>query len=169
MITLAAAAMLAAGMAFAQAPALPEGYVGLKPVTARGLAPSMKVKDLGTAAHVYEVTFGRGDEVASGLTEFAEKHHITAGHFTGVGEFSTAVLGWTDPQKRAFKKIEINSNAEVVAFAGDISIRNGLPYVHAHCAVAIQDGSVKGGHFIEGHVGIVMEVYITDDSAGLKP
>jgi uncharacterized protein len=153
-----------AGIAFAQAPALPEGYVGLKPATARGLAPSMKVKDLGPAGHVYEVTFGKGDEVASGLSEFAEKHHITTGHFTGVGAFSSALLGWTDPEKRAFKKIEINSEAEVLAFAGDISMRNGVPYVHAHCVVGFPDGSTKGGHFLEGHVGIVMEVFVTDDS-----
>ena len=100
--------MLAAGaLMFAQAPpqpqALPDGYVGRKEITARGLAPAMKVKDLGAAGHTYEVTFGKGDEVASGLTEFAEKNHITTGHFTGVGAFSSALLGWTDPDKRAFK------------------------------------------------------------------
>ena len=75
------------------------------------------------------------------------------------------MLGWTDPEKRAFKKIDINSEAEVLAFAGDISTRNGEPYVHAHCVVGFPDGSTKGGHFLEGHVGVVMEVYVTDDSA----
>jgi len=162
--TVSAAAIFATGIALAQAPPVPEGYVGLKPVTARGLAPSMKVKDLGATGHTYEVTFGKGDEVASGLTEFAEKHHITAGHFTGVGAFSSALLGWTDPEKRAFKKVEINSEAEVLAFVGDISTRNGLPYVHAHCVVGFPDGSTKGGHFLEGHVSIVMEVYVIDNS-----
>jgi hypothetical protein len=160
--------LLALAGAFAQAPApqnLPEGYVGRKEVTARGQAPAMKVKDLGPSGHTYEVTFGKGDEVASGLTEFAEKNHITAGHFTGVGAFSSALLGWTDPEKRAFKKVDIDSEAEVLSFVGDISTLNGKPYVHAHAVVGFPDGSTKGGHFIEGHVSIVMEVFVTDNSA----
>lgn len=158
------AAIFATGVVLAQAPALPEGYIGRKAVTERGLAPAMKVKDLGPAGHTYEVTFGKGDEVASGLTEFAEKNHITTGHFTGVGAFSSALLGWTDPEKRAFKKIEINQEAELLSFVGDISTLNGKPYVHAHAVVGFPDGSTKGGHFIEGRVGIVMEVFVTDNS-----
>jgi predicted DNA-binding protein with PD1-like motif len=164
-----AAALIAVTSLAAQAPApLPDGYVGRKEVTARGLAPAMKVKDLGTAGHTYEVTFGKGDEVASGLTEFAEKNHITAGHFTGVGAFSSALLGWTDPDKRAFKKVEINSEAELLSFVGDISTLNGKPYVHAHAVVGFPDGSTKGGHFLEGHVSIVMEVFVTDNSEAAK-
>jgi uncharacterized protein len=162
--------ILVAGAALAQAPAppqpqtLPDGYVGRKEITARGLAPAMKVKDLGPAGHTYELTFGKGDEVASGLTEFAEKNHITAGHFTGVGAFSSALLGWTDPDKRAFKKVEINQEAELLSFVGSISMLNGKPYVHAHAVVGLPDGSTKGGHFLEGHVSIVMEVFVTDNS-----
>jgi len=162
--------MLMAGAAFlpvlaqTPAPALPDGYVARKEITARGLAPAMKVKDLGVAGHTYEVTFGKGDEVASGLTEFAEKNHITAGHFTGVGAFSSALLGWTDPDLRAFKKVEINQEAELLSFVGDISTLNGKPYVHAHAVVGFPDGSTKGGHFLEGHVSIVMEVFVTDNS-----
>ncbi len=162
--------ILATGIALAQPQppaqpqALPDGYVGRKEITARGLAPAMKVKDLGAAGHTYEVTFGKGDEVASGLTEFAEKNHITTGHFTGLGAFSSALLGWTDPDKRAFKKVEINQEAEVLSFIGSISTLNGKPYVHAHVVVGLPDGSTKGGHFLEGHVGIVMEVFVTDNS-----
>jgi predicted DNA-binding protein with PD1-like motif len=148
----------------AAAPALPDGYVARKEITARGQAPAMKVKDLGAAGHTYEVTFGKGDEVASGLTEFAEKNHITEGHFTGVGAFSSALLGWTDPDKRAFKKVDINQEAEVLSFVGSISTLNGKPYVHAHVVVGLPDGSTKGGHFLEGHVSIVMEVFVTDNS-----
>src|ERR1700683_272467 len=139
--TLSILMIAAAGLALGQPPAppqpqaLPDGYVGRRNPPARALPPAMKVKDLGAAGHTYEVTFGKGDEVASGLTEFAEKNHITEGHFTGVGAFSSALLGWTDPDKRAFKKVEINQEAEVLAFMGSISTLNGKPYVHAHAVV----------------------------------
>lgn len=151
----------------AQTPALPEGYVARQEVTARGLAPGMKVEELASTGRTFHVHFSKGDEVESGLTEFAEKNHLTAAHFTGVGAFGSALLAWTDPDKRAFKKVEINQEAEVVAFTGNISLERGKPNVHAHTVVAFSDGSTKGGHFLEGHVSIVMDVYVVDDS--LRP
>ncbi|HUA20468.1 MAG TPA: DUF296 domain-containing protein [Bryobacteraceae bacterium] len=163
--------LLKTGIAFsglsllcAQTPSLPEGYVARKEVTARGLAPGMKVEELASTGRTFHVHFSKGDEVESGLTEFAEKHHITAAHFTGIGAFSSALLGWTDPEKRAFKKVEVNQEAEVAAFTGDISMLNGKPNVHAHTVLALSDGGTRGGHFLEGHVGIVMDVYVVDDS-----
>jgi hypothetical protein len=54
----------------------PEGYVqrGLRP--GKGLAPGMKVTDLGKGARTYRVNLAKGDEIMSGLTEFAEKYHL---------------------------------------------------------------------------------------------
>jgi predicted DNA-binding protein with PD1-like motif len=150
----------------AQTATLPDGYVARKEITARGLAPGMKVKELAPTGRTFQVHFTKGDEVASGLTEFAEQNQVTAAHFTGVGAFGSALLGWTDPEKRAFKKIEINQEAEVVAFAGDITLVNGKPSVHAHTVVALSDGSTRGGHFLEGHVSIVMDVYVVDSDPG---
>src|SRR5262245_22689991 len=64
-----------------QAPT-PDGYVprGFRP--GKGLAPGMKVTDLGKGARTYRVNMAKGDEIMSGLTEFAEKHHIKHAHFT---------------------------------------------------------------------------------------
>src|ERR1700752_2674128 len=59
------------------------------PVTARGLAPGVSIGQLGSAGETYAVIFGKGDEVASGLTEFAETHKIKAGHLTAIGAFSS--------------------------------------------------------------------------------
>ena len=55
-----------------------------RPVTP-GQAPGMKVKDLGSSARMFEVTFTKGDEVMSGLTDFAAKNNIKAAHFTAIG------------------------------------------------------------------------------------
>ena len=60
-------------------------YVMPQPITSKGLAPKMKYKDLGQQAKCYVVIFGSGDEVASGLTEFAANNHIQSGHLTGIG------------------------------------------------------------------------------------
>jgi predicted DNA-binding protein with PD1-like motif len=140
---------------------LPPGYVRLSPVTAKGLAPKMRVEEMPTAASkTYKVTFGTGDELVSGLTEFAEKNHITSAHITGLGGLITATLGWGDPAVRAMKKIDVDNKCELVSLIGNISSRNGHPYVHLHGVVAFSDGSTKGGHVIEAHVNPIAEIYV---------
>ncbi len=41
----------------------------------------------------YAVIFGKGDEVASGLVEFAQQYHVTSAHFTAVGALHDVTVG----------------------------------------------------------------------------
>jgi len=56
----------------------------------------------GPGAKQYAVVFTTGDEVYSGLMEFANEYCVTSGHFTAIGALSRAVLAWFDPQKKLY-------------------------------------------------------------------
>jgi hypothetical protein len=163
-----AAFLIAAAFSLAaqQRPQLPEGYVFPGPVTARGLAPKMRVQQLpATGSRTFEVTFGSGDEVMSGLTEFAEKNHVTSGYLTGIGGLSTATLGWGDPQKGGVKTIPVTDKCELASLLGSISLAGGKVFVHAHAVVSFSDGSTKGGHLVDAHASPFVEVFVvTTDS-----
>jgi predicted DNA-binding protein with PD1-like motif len=159
-LTRACLFFLIAGTAFAQ-----DEYVQRDEVTPHGLAPSMKVIELKSApgTRSFQVLMSKGDEVASGLLDFAEKNHIKNAHFTGLGAFDHAVLGWYNLDKRLHKKLPIDQEMEVSAFTGNITVdRNGKYNVHAHCVVGISDGSARAGHFVMGHVSLVMQIYVED-------
>ena len=162
--------LFSAASIYAQSPPLPDDYVPLRFVPGRGLAPGMKTQELGAGGRTFKITFARGDEVLSGMTEFAEKNHLKASHVTGIGALDSAVLGWYDPEKRAHKKIVINQEVEVASFIGSINLQNGKPVFHAHAVLGSSDGSTKGGHFVEGHVSVFMEVFVveTETGAGTK-
>jgi len=162
----AALALAAAVPLRAQQQPLPDGYVRPGPVTARGLAPKMKGRELPAAAsRTFEVTFGQGDEVMSGLTEFAEKNHITSGYVSGIGGLATATLGWGDPEKGGVKPIAVDRKSELASFLGNISTQNGKIYVHAHAIVSFSDGSTQGGHLIDAHAYPFVEIFVvTTDS-----
>src|SRR5579864_3555026 len=101
----------------------PEGYVprGFRPGI--GLAPGLKVTDLGKSGRTYRVNMTKGDEIMSGLTEFAEKYHIKNAHFTAIGAINRGVFGWTDVESGlGQKKIELNQEAEIVSLMGSISV-----------------------------------------------
>jgi uncharacterized protein len=144
-----------------QFPPLPPGYIRPPMVVKTGLAPKMRVRELSTAgSRTYEVTFGTGDEILSGLTEFAEQHRITSAYITGIGGLISAKLGWGSPTVPGMKEIDVNGKCELVSLLGNISDFRGHPYVHLHGVVAFSDGSTKGGHVIEAHVDPIAEIYV---------
>ena len=152
-------------------PPTPEGYVPRGTRPGKGLAPGMTVTDQGRGARTFLVHFVKGDEIMSGLTEFAEKYHIRKGHFTGLGALNKAVFGWSDVERGlGQKKIPLNQEAEVVSFLGSITTDNqGRANVHGHGSVALEDGSVKGGHWWEAHVSIIADVFVTEEEGAPEP
>jgi len=155
----------------AQTAPTPEGYVprGTRPEP--NLAPGMRVTDLGRSARTYRINLTKGDEILSGLTEFAEKYKIRNAHFTALGAIDKALFGWTDIGRAADgqnlqKKIELNEEAEIVSLIGSITMNaQGQAVVHAHGAVALSDGTIKGGHWWQARVSIIAQIFVTEEEA----
>jgi hypothetical protein len=160
----------ATGQTAAQKPT-PEGYVPRGTRPGKGLAPGMRVTDLGRGARTFRINMTKGDEILSGLTEFAEKYKIRNGRFTGLGAINRAMFGWSDVESGlGQKQIPLNQEAEIVSLVGSISMNaQGQSNVHAHGSVALSDGTVKGGHWWEAHVSIIAEIFVTEEEAPAPP
>ena len=143
----------------------PEGYIARGTRPGKGLAPGMTVTDLGKGGRTYKIHMVKGDEVMSGLTDFAEKYHIKNGHFTALGAIDKGLFGWSDVERGlGQKKIELNQEAEIVSLMGSITTDGqGRGTVHGHGTVALSDGSVRGGHWWEAYVSIVADVFVTEE------
>lgn len=139
-------------------------------VEIRGKAPGMKVKLIGNANGIkqYAVVFSNGDEAFSGLMEFAQKYHVTSGHFTAIGALSSVILGWFDPQKKMYKENPYNEQLEVASMIGDFALYKGKPALHTHMVVGHRDGTTSGGHVIEAIVAPTLEVFVTVDPVRLQ-
>lgn len=143
----------------------PEGYVPRGTRPGQSVAPGMKVTDLGKGGRTFRVNFSKGDEIMSGLIAFAEKYHIRNAHFTGLGALNKGLFSWADTERgNQMKKIELNQEAEVVSMVGSISRdAQGRTTVHAHGSVAYSDGTIHGGHWFEAYVGIIAEVFVSEE------
>ena len=170
MRTFLLASVLAAGAAIGAASvvlaqdALPPNYAVSPPDKGDGNAPGMKATELGPRVRTFHITFQKGDDPAAGLAEFARKNNLTNAHFSAIGAFGSAVIGWSDRPKKAFKVVRIDEEMEVAAFNGNI-VRNkdGEPVVHAHCVVGIlSNEKVYAGHCLREEVSLTMQLYITD-------
>ena len=108
------------------------------------------------------VVLNTGDEVISTLAKFAREHGISAAHFTAIGAFSDAGIGYFDWQKKDYLKNQVNEQVEVVSLIGDIALDQGDPKVHAHVVVGKKDGTTVGGHLLEAHVRPTLELVLQD-------
>jgi predicted DNA-binding protein with PD1-like motif len=120
-------------------------------------------------AKTYAVIFNTGDEVQAGLTAFAKQERLGASHFTAIGAFSGATLGYFDWQRKEYQKIPVREQVEVLSLVGDIALKDdGAPEVHAHVVVGKADGTAHGGHLLEAFVRPTLEVIVVESPAHLQ-
>ena len=150
------------GLASAQSDV--DGYTRPGLVTGRGLAPGLQsrlISENPSGEKTYAVVFAKGDEVLSGLTEFAARENFTSGYFTAIGALQKARFGWFDRTRNAYRDIPINEQVELISFIGNVSLINGTPQIHAHGAVGFRDGQMRGGHLLEAIVWPTLELFFT--------
>ncbi|AHJ95429.1 PPC domain-containing DNA-binding protein [Hymenobacter swuensis] len=140
-------------------------YVSLttaKPVPL-GKAPNLKVKLLSTSGQTktYVLVFSKGDEIVSGLTEFAQKNNVKSAHYQAIGDALSARVGVFDYGRKAFKVIPFTEPVEVTSLTGDVAVHDGKPVAHSHINVATFDGLIHGGHLFELICGPTIELILT--------
>ena len=86
------------------------------------------------------------------LNNVAKKHGITTATFTVIGALKKAKLAFYDQDKHEYLENLLSTPQEIATCVGNISTKEGEPFVHAHAVLADRDGNAKGGHLLEGKV-----------------
>lgn len=112
--------------------------------------------------------FNDGDQVMASLKVFAQEEGLAASHFSAIGAFKNATIGYFDWEKKDYIKIQVDQQVEVLSMVGDITINERKPNIHAHVVLGRRDGSTCGGHLIEAEVRPTLEVILTESPAHLE-
>jgi predicted DNA-binding protein with PD1-like motif len=95
------------------------------------------------------------------LTELAKKNRIMVATFTAIGALKYAKLGFYDQKTHEYSEILLSTPQEIACCVGNISMKEGEPFVHAHAVLADRDGNTKAGHLLEGKV-FAAEVHLIE-------
>lgn len=128
----------------------------------------MKATLLHQNPNTYVIVFETGDEVIANLVSFATEHALDAGHFTAIGAFSDATLGFFDWERKNYKKIPVNEQVEVLSLVGNIADSDNRPKAHAHVVLGKADGAALGGHLMEARVRPTLEVVVVESPKHLQ-
>jgi uncharacterized protein len=102
-----------------------------------------------------------GTDIIGQITYLAKENVIKTGFVSIIGALSRAELGYYDQVSQKYGKIQIDEPVELVSCFGNVSLRNGEPFVHAHAALSDRAGRVYGGHLNSGTV-FAAELYMQE-------
>jgi hypothetical protein len=103
----------------------------------------------GKVSKVLVERFGHGEDILERLTDLVQKNHVYAGSFTAIGTVEKATVGYFIGDGQ-YSNTSFQGPLEVTSCIGNVSMKEGHPYVHAHITFADKEGKTCGGHLMLG-------------------
>lgn len=111
----------------------------------------------------YTLNFQRGDEVMSGLVDFAKEHDITAGHISGLGAASQLKIAYYNIETKEYERKQFTEDVEILSLNGNIGVKDdGTLIVHMHGVFGRRDLSTFGGHIFSMVISGAGEIHLKE-------
>jgi predicted DNA-binding protein with PD1-like motif len=104
---------------------------------------------VGKPGKVIVERFRKGEDVLDRMNQLVRENRITAGSFTALGALEKASVGFFSGNGR-YSAVSSRGPMEVASCVGNVSLKDGKPYTHAHIVTADKEGNAYGGHLMEG-------------------
>lgn len=126
----------------------------------------------------FQLNLDRGEKLMSSLTSFVREYNVQGGQLTGIGAIENVKLGVYHLNTKSYEVKEFGDGIyELISFVGNISEKEGLPFIHAHIAMGDHKFNTISGHLMECDVALVCEIFcsplgkmpmrVMNDSIGL--
>ncbi len=104
-----------------------------------------------------------GADLLKGLNEAAATLGVRAGTLQIVGAVRNLVVAYFDQQTKKYRDFHrYDEPMEIAGGVGNVSLKDGEPFVHIHVTGAGADGSAVAGHLMEGTEVYMIEAYFRD-------
>ncbi len=104
----------------------------------------------------------KGDDLLQALTAICQELSLTLGEVKAIGAVSRARIGYYHQNSRNYEWLDLDRPLEILALEGNISLKDGKPFVHAHLTLADGAGKAFGGHLAEGTTVFAAEFVIQE-------
>ena len=87
-----------------------------------------------------------GGDLINSIEEFCKKALIQMATFSVIGAVSSATIGAYDQKQQVYVTFKEEAPLEIVSCIGNVSLKDGKPFIHAHILLADEQGKTIGGH-----------------------
>ncbi len=104
------------------------------------------------------VSLERGEDLLDGLNRAVAELGLRAATLQVIGGLENATVGYFDTKEERYLEIA-TGHVEICSGLGNVSIRDGQPFIHLHLVLGERDGRCVGGHAMPGCRAFVVEAY----------
>jgi predicted DNA-binding protein with PD1-like motif len=99
-------------------------------------------------------------DLITSIEEFCRNHHIETGWFSLIGAVSSVTIGYYDQKQMVYVTSKLDQHLEIASCSGNISQKEGKPFVHAHAVLTDAQGNAMGGHLFSDTIVFSAEIHI---------
>ncbi len=101
-------------------------------------------------------------DVVEELERVCAEREIRAAWVSAVGAVRRAAFAYFDQRERRYRDLASETHHEMSGFIGNVSMRDGKPFLHAHATFANERGECVGGHLMRGCTVWLLEVTLRE-------
>ncbi len=101
-----------------------------------------------------------GVDLLGEITQICIDKDIRLGRIDALGAVKKARLGYYNQHNHEYHFYDLNQTLEITNLIGNISIKDGVPIVHAHLTLSDKEGRAFGGHLVPGTIVFACEIVI---------
>ena len=103
-----------------------------------------------------------GEDLLRSIELICESYGIRMATFALIGAVSSATIGAYDQKQQVYVTIRKQIPLEIVTCSGNISLKEGKPFVHAHITLSDEEGKTLGGHLFSETTVYAGEIHIQE-------
>jgi uncharacterized protein len=108
------------------------------------------------------VRLERGSDLLTSLNEAAAELGLESATLQVVGAVEALKVAYYRQDTKEYETHEFDAPHEISGGVGNVSLKDGKPFVHIHVTGSGADGRAVAGHLVEGTRVFLIEAYFRD-------
>ncbi|MBU4414836.1 MAG: DNA-binding protein [Proteobacteria bacterium] len=103
-----------------------------------------------------------GKDLIESVEGFCKEASIQMAFFSVIGSVSSVTLGCYDQKQQVYVTFSEEAPLEIIACIGNVSVKDGSPFVHAHIVLSDEKGKITGGHLFSETIIFAGEINLQE-------
>lgn len=101
-----------------------------------------------------------GEDIIEQLRIVASTENISVASINGIGAIDKLSVGVYNIVDKEYKEFHYNGVFEILSLTGNITLKDGKPYIHAHICACDGEGKIIGGHLSSAIISATGEITV---------
>jgi predicted DNA-binding protein with PD1-like motif len=102
------------------------------------------------AGRAFVGRLAHGSDLVEEIERFCAERDVRAAWVSVIGAVRRASFAYYEQAEARYVPLSSETHHEITGFVGNISIRDGKPFLHAHATFCDVAGAAVGGHLLRG-------------------